>query len=114
MPIPAFDDPRSFLADFGVPIILRAAEGTANPVTVQGIFDERYADARIGDFDMTTAPAPCIRCVTADVAMMKRHDQATVCDPVLNTQTVYYLDHDPRPDGHGMSFMFVSRDTGEV
>lgn len=114
MPIPSFDDPRQFLADFGVPIILRAAGGTAAAVTVTGIFDERYEDTRAGDFDMTTAPAPCIRCMASDVTAIKKHDQATVCDPELNTQTVYYLDHDPRPDGRGMAFLFVSRDTDEA
>jgi hypothetical protein len=93
MPIPSFDDPRSFVQDFGVPIIL---------------------DVRLGSFDMATAPAPCIRCVASDVVALKKHDQATVCDPVAGTQTVYYLDHDPHPDGHGMAFVFVSLDTNEV
>jgi hypothetical protein len=114
MPIPSFDDPRSFVQDFGVPIIFAAAAGTATPFTVTGIFDEKYMDVRLGSFDMATAPAPCIRCVASDVVALKKHDQATVCDPVAGTQTVYYLDHDPHPDGHGMAFVFVSLDTNEV
>ena len=115
MPIPAFDDPRSFLDDFGVPVVFVLCGGTGATINrgadgqpLLGIFDEKYVDAKLGGYDMATGGAPMLRCMAVDIPGLFKHDKATI-DGI-----VYYLDHDPLPDGHGYTFLMVSRDTGEV
>ncbi|HEV2606446.1 MAG TPA: hypothetical protein VGT79_00545 [Xanthomonadaceae bacterium] len=112
MPIPAFDDPRSFLGDFGVPVVFTLNGGRGAVVTrgtdglpLLGIFDERYVDAKLGGFDMATGGAPMLRCMAVDVAVVRKHDRAVI------EGVTFYLDHDPLPDGHGFAFLQVSRDT---
>jgi hypothetical protein len=116
MSTPSFDDPRSFLQDFGVSTLSFRMQGGNGAVVnkgvdglpLAGIFDEKYVDAKLGDYDMVAGGQPRLRCMSVDVSGLKKHDQATI------EGIVYYLDHDPMPDGHGYSFLFVSKDTGEV
>lgn len=108
MPIPAFDDPRSFLDDFAVSATIRASGGRGAAVEVRGIFDENYIDARLGDFDMATSSATRLKCMAVDVVSLRKHDLVAI------EGVTYYLDHDPKPDGHGYAVMALSRDTGEA
>jgi hypothetical protein len=115
MPIPSFDDPRSFLDDFGIAVVF-TKQGTgavinkgADGSPLLGVFDEKYVDAKLGDFDMATGGRPCIRCMAADVVAIKKHDSV-----LIEGEGVYYVDHDPLPDGHGHAFVFVSLDTDVI
>lgn len=112
MPIPAFDDPRSFLDDFAVDIAVRANRGEGAAVTVRGIFDEKYIDAKLGGFDVNTPGVTRALCMQVDVAGLKKYDTAQLVDEGGQpTGPMYYLEHDPAPDGHGYAVMTLALDT---
>jgi len=116
VPIPSFDDPRQFLQDFDAASLSFKLSSTTGAVITKGadglpllgIFDEKYIDAKLGDYDIIAGGQPRLRCMAEDVAALKKHDQATI------EGIVYYLDHDPLPDGHGYAFLMLSRDTDDI
>lgn len=111
MSFPSFDDPRQFLADFGVPATCtpNGGQGTAFPVV--GIFYDRYGDAKLGTMDVTTAETPVLRCMEYDAGMLKKYDLVKFVNPQTRQLTNYYLEHDARPDGNGHVFLPLALDT---
>lgn len=100
-----FDDPREFIDDFADKVTI-TVEGRA-PFDVLGIFDEKYLNAKAGEFDMAAA-RPRLSCVAADIAGLKKYTRAVIGGKP------YYFDHDPHPDGNGLAVVFLALDTDEL
>lgn len=94
--IAAFFDPR----DFGtVAVIQFAAGGTRQ---VNGIFDDPYVGAEIGDHVQDTS-GPTLTISEADAAGVKRYDAVTISGVTYDVLTK------PKNDGTGMMMMTLAK-----
>ncbi|GAB6853013.1 head-tail joining protein [Asaia astilbis] len=103
MPVPAWDDLDSFLSldDFAV---------TATPDGGQAfalIVEEQYFSAELGTYDMNTSD-PWATAKASDVVGLKKRSRLTIKQNSL-PYGVFWLTHDPKPDGTGMATLRLSR-----
>jgi hypothetical protein len=102
--MPAWEDLSEFFDtdEFAVTVNFVRANGTALPPVI-GNFDDPAEMCETGEF-MAQIRQARFTCPSSAVAVLKRGDTATVA-------TVrYILDHDPVPDGTGLSVVLMSKD----
>lgn len=104
MPAPAWEDLGAFLSldDFASSATFTLAAGGA--LVVAGIFDDPVVNASTGEYDMAVMQ-PRFTCRAADVADVRKNDQATIGG------VSYWVDHDPHQDGTGMAVVMLSLNT---
>lgn len=107
MPTPAWDDLDAFLStdDFAV------TAAPENGPSFSLIIEEQYFSAELGTYDMNTA-SPWGTAKASDVASLKKRDRITLTQAVGGQPVpcgVFWLTHDPEPDGTGMAVLRLSR-----
>ena len=95
---PSWENLDDFLspADFATPVVVHLHGGTTRPVN--GIYDEPYLNAELGEYDMDTI-RPRFTCKMADVADVKRGDRLAINGKMLDILSA------PQADGTGMAVL---------
>lgn len=103
MPTPVWDDLDDFLSldDFAI---------TATPdggQTFPLIVEEQYFSAELGTYDMNTSD-PWATAKASDVVGLKKRSRLAIKQNSA-LYGVFWLTHDPEPDGTGMATLRLSR-----
>lgn len=103
MPTPAWDDLDAFVStdDFAV----TATPETGKPFAI--ILEEQFFSAELGTYDMATA-SPWGTSKASDVALLKKRDRIALTQGGVPCG-IFWLRHDPEPDGTGMAILRLSR-----
>lgn len=108
MPKPAWEDLDEFLQDddFAVPAVIALQGG--GTISLSGIFDDPYIDAKLGEYDRDTV-GPRFTVKESLVGAVRRKDTITITFPAPIGAQLFNIMTGAQPDGTGLAVLELTK-----